>query len=214
MASNWLSFTLLIIATLVLGIYLQKMEKRWFIGSIALLCIASWVREATTTQQVHVIFAVALTVSLIGDMFMAKWLRLTGKRIIDGIIFFGIAHILYIYGIQLLHKTLSFSSFIIGVAVAVPIYLVVAFDRSKRVLTIGAFFYSLIIGVLFATILMATIQTRTVVTLVQLGGITLFMLSDGIIAFREFRKELPFAEHWIASTYFVAQVLLQFSIVV
>ena len=154
-----------------------------------------------------------MTLSIIGDAFMAKKLQLTGERIIDGILAFAAAHIAYIYAFK--QTTLDSYSlwYVVPSAIALlALYFLVLYNpQAKPELRIGSFVYTLVIIALFVTVLRFVLTDHVPINaiVVSLLGVSLFILSDSLIAFNEFKKELPHAEKFISFTYILAQILLQ-----
>lgn len=203
------------LAILVEAFHQFTLRKREFLAAVALLMLGAWtdiIVGPITTERLF--FAGAITISFIGDLAMAEILKVTGKRIIDGIIFFAGAHILYLGGVMTSTTIKWELTFPIAFAVAILGYWKTAHSPDKPVLTFGAAIYSLVISTLFAAIFTKAIFEPSEGSLLSLAGIVLFMGSDMMIAFREFRRNFPHSERWVSSWYILGQTFLLGSVFV
>ncbi len=202
------------IAIVLAAIHQFTLRKREFLAAVLVFVIGSWIAYGSNPEAHKLAFACGISFSFLGDLAMAKIVKMTGKRIIDGIIFFSIAHILYLWGIT----GVGVIKWDIAIPIAIMVggvgYWKVAYEPKKPVLSAGALFYSIIIGTLFASILAEAIFSPSAQTFMRLVGIILFMGSDMMIAFREFRKDFNQSERWISGTYVLGQLCLLGSIFV
>ncbi len=75
-------------------------------------------------------------------------------------------------------------------------------------LKIPVMIYALVITVMTLTALFRFGLTSTKSFVFIFGGAILFMISDSILAINKFREPLPYASHYIMSTYMLAQYLI------
>jgi uncharacterized membrane protein YhhN len=159
------------------------------------------------------LFLLAIFFSFIGDLLMAKVIRITKHRIIDGAMIFGIAHMIYIYSFyRLKNKGFEWWLIVIDLVLVVFLYYKIGYNSKLHpAILISNFLYALVlISLLFANIsFIITKNVPILVILTSLLGVILFLVSDGILAYNEFQKPIENAKDKIAVTYIFSQILLQ-----
>jgi len=194
-------------------------EKRDFILSIFAITLGSGYAMITMQFSVLTYFFIAILLSLIGDLLMAEWIKITEHRTVDGAIFFGLAHLTYIFAFYRLNVggfmlRQDWWMLVLGLTMIIVFFKLIA-DNNKlhTAIRVSNALYTIIIVTLFVMVLSFAITSRTPdpVKIISLGGIFLFMLSDSVLAYNEFQKPVAHAKEIIAITYIVAQVLLQLS---
>jgi len=216
--SNYdLSFAIFGGALVFLLIHLKTKEKRDFILSIFLVTLAVAIATFTTGLSIQFFFLAAIVLSLIGDLLMAQWISITEHRTIDGVMAFGVAHIIYIIAFSRLNvggmELVSvWPLILVSIIVGAGIFLKVGNNEKLHVaLRISNAIYALIISILlfFVLVFILTPTTTLLVGLTAGAGIVLFIISDSVLAYNEFQQPIPNAKEIIAITYIVAQILLQ-----
>ena len=204
--------TIMLLALPLEAIHLKTLDKRHFIATTIVLTVASWVNWINAKTQITLLFAFAMTMSLLGDLAMAKWIKLTKIRLIDGIIFFATAHLFYTFGA--LSIAIPDWRLLSGVVLLVGTigYMKVAYNPSKKMLSIGAAFYTVVIMTAFGVMILNAFDSPNVTSLLQALGMTLFVSSDMMIAYREFHRDFNQSERFISMNYILGQLLLQLSI--
>ncbi len=79
-----------------LFIRLKTNKKRDFIISVFMILIGSILGRIEYEFSVLNYFLIAILLSFFGDMLMAEYIKITNFRTIDGVMMFGLAHIMYI----------------------------------------------------------------------------------------------------------------------
>lgn len=204
------------ISLLFLGIRLKTGEKRYFLLAVLPILFASGYVSITESFSVLWIFFWAITFSFIGDLLMAQIIQLTQHRTVDGVMAFGIAHLIYIYGFYELNvgnfDNLDWWLILIGVLLAITLFYYLGYNEKFHIaVLVSNFIYSAIITTLFIFVLVFIMSPQlTAITVISaLVGVILFMVSDGVLAYNEFQQKIPNAKNIIAVTYVLAQILLQ-----
>jgi uncharacterized membrane protein YhhN len=149
---------------------------------------------------------------------MAKKIKLVESRIVNGTIGFGVAHIFYILAFYKLgSQTIELWELVVGIILLGSLYYFVIYSPElKKSLKIATFGYSIIIALLFVIILdfIGNSDIRLLSSVLAIFGIILFILSDSIIAYTEFKTQISHSKEIIAITYVISQILLQLTPVI
>ncbi|MHA1910712.1 MAG: lysoplasmalogenase family protein [Candidatus Kariarchaeaceae archaeon] len=190
-------------------------KKREFLISVFFILLASLISYFDDMSDIRLLFLLAICFSFIGDLFMAKIIKITKNRLINGIIGFGIAHIIYIIGfvkMQTVDQFIWWIPTLIVFLIIILFYLVGYNKDASKILMLAVFCYVIIMGMVFSSVIYLIFNpTPTLVIVFALVGVILFMISDSIISYNEFKQELPYASRIIPTTYILAQIFLQLS---
>ncbi len=187
--------------------------KRDFLISVFFILMGSLATYIITPSTITLLFMLAIIFSFIGDLLMAKVIRITKHRIIDGAMVFGIAHMIYIYSFFKLKNTgFEWWLIVIDLILVIVFYLKIGYNRKLHpAILISNFLYALVlVSLMFANI--SFILTKNVpflVGIVSFLGVLLFLASDGILAYNEFQAPIKNAKDKIAITYVFSQIFLQ-----
>jgi uncharacterized membrane protein YhhN len=201
----------------------DRMPTWTTIASSFVLVASGWLwllsNEQSSTRSISLLIALGMTLGFVGDLFMARWLRIGENRVLPGMIAFGLGHIAYIAALIRLGDTTNLNAtgprlgawlawLLIG---AVAWYFVVFRGQTPTTLHFVALPYALLLAstVGFATAL--ALQDRTFLP-VALGA-TLFLLSDLILAAQLFNGlRFPLIGDVIWLTYGPGQMLIVYGI--
>jgi len=173
-----------------------------------LLALAAWLSN-TPLAAAAPWFFFGMMFGFLGDLILADIIPLP-KRMISGIIAFGVGHVCYITGFSSVAAILGLSSPITGslfwvVYVLVSSFLWVVFINNptkSRTLNIGALIYAWLISVMAGAAGGLAIQDPRF-TLTAIGG-GLFLLSDLILGNRELRDNGWFMVHDVVWVLYIA----------
>lgn len=194
---------------LVAILHAASPRKTVFILNIIGVVAFSTIILLTIQTYVALLFFLGMVFSFVGDLFMAKWIRLTGKRLIDGIIGFSIAHLFYIIAIHQL-ITVNYLVFLAAILIfSMPMYFLIVHDPTQKLLSRTAFGYIVIISGVLISGISLVFSTMNIAGLVLITGIVLFVMSDSMIGVRQFRSNFPHSEVAISLTYTLGQLLIQ-----
>lgn len=206
-----LLFYLLAVGMLVTRVY--SGEKKHFLISILFVLFASISSYIINPSTIQLLFLIAIINSFIGDLLMAKIIRLTENRTVDGAIFFGVAHITYVVAFtKLKGSSIEWWIILLSLLFAIFLFYLIGYNKKlKSIILIVNFIYAILISFLMAAAISFVITPEVPITLVvvSLLGVAFFMLSDGILAYNEFKNPIKNAKTLIAVTYILAQILLQ-----
>ncbi|MCE7735041.1 MAG: hypothetical protein GPJ54_09200 [Candidatus Heimdallarchaeota archaeon] len=201
-----------------LGINLKTSNKDYFLLSVLLTIFGSITYHLIVISELkYILFLIALLFSFLGDLFMARKIKIVESRIINGTIGFGMAHILYIIVfLQFLDQGVRMWQILIGIFFLIIIYKFAVYTPSlAKVLLVGTLIYALILATLLMTISSFALENKfgIMTSTVALLGVVLFIISDSIIAYTEFKGTLKYSSQIISLTYIVSQILLQSTLI-
>ncbi|WP_416825881.1 lysoplasmalogenase [Ectobacillus polymachus] len=181
--------------------------------SFSLTGAALWLWFQNLSSSYKQWIAIGMTLSTIGDLFMAGMLPF-GNRLIGGMIAFAIAHCFYVTAF--LHAGFSWTGAIIGFVVYGSCLLFgwLFFIRNETqppLFTIGALVYGLWVGGMACFACALSFARQGVWWLPAIGG-ALFVVSDFIIGVTDIgQRKIKHAELWIWLTYVTAQMAIVYS---
>ncbi|MHA2501888.1 MAG: lysoplasmalogenase family protein [Candidatus Kariarchaeaceae archaeon] len=217
MTTHLVPMGLYVLSLLFLIVRLISGKKRDFIISVAFIVLGSLWQYFTLQASILLLFLLAIIFSFLGDLLMAQWIRITEHRTVDGVMAFGLAHIVY----ALAFNRLNFGWFslaqdwwyiVVGLALSIGLFQVIGNNQKLHTaVKIANLIYAVLIIGLFMIVLGFVLNPATpaLLKLVSLLGILSFMLSDGILAYNEFQKHVARSSEIVHSTYIIAQILLQ-----
>lgn len=202
-----------VLSLLILVYRLKTKEKNHFLISVIFIVMGSFIAYINFKNSVSLIFFLAILLSFIGDLLMARKIKFSENRTIDGAIVFGLAHITYIYAFSLL-KGSSFEIGLVlgGIIVSFVLYYFIGYEKELHDLyKIVNWVYALLITMTLVSVISFSITPQVPISaiIISLLGVILFMISDGVLAFNEFKKPIKNAKDIIAVTYIMAQIFLQ-----
>ncbi len=172
--------------------------------TISLIILVSYLGTNSTYRNTIIL---AMLFSLIGDIF----LTLDKSKFIYGLISFLIAHLIYIFAFK--HQ----------VSFGMPYYMFLPFtlygilmykflEKNLGKLKIAVIVYILTILIMGLTAINRYYIDANNFNLSLLIGALLFIISDSVIAINKFKGKFNSAEFIILSTYYLAQLLIAFSV--
>jgi uncharacterized membrane protein YhhN len=196
-----------IVALLIVGLciaYLLTLEVRPYALSylvkslpIFLLSLLVWFNTQTPRGRLT---ALGLVFSGIGDVILALDFQ---NLFVAGIISFTIAHLCYISaflrGIRLSRSSLTI---MLGLLLYAAIMGQALFPHLGN-MAIPVFFYLGIIILMAASAALGENNHKLLLT-----GAILFIISDSLIAVDQFVSPIPYSNHWVMISYYLAQILI------
>lgn len=206
-----LLFYLLAVGMLVFRVY--SGEKKHFLISVLLIIFGTTSAYVINPTTIQLLFLIAIINSFVGDLLMAKIIRLSENRTVDGAIFFGVAHITYIFAFtKLKGSSIEWWIILSSILFAIFLFYLIGYNKKlKSIILVVNFIYAILISLLMAAAISFVITPQVPITLIMLSllGVAFFMTSDGILAYNEFKNPIKNAKTLIAITYILAQILLQ-----
>jgi uncharacterized membrane protein YhhN len=148
---------------------------------------------------------------------MANKIKIFDNRLINGIIGFGLAHIVYIYAFyEIGDGQAELWQILFALIILIVLYYFVIYGPKQPLyLNFATLIYAIILSILLTMILRFafTENQEFVPQLISILGIILFMASDSLIAYSEFKRDIRYASQIIAITYIFSQILLQSTII-
>jgi heme/copper-type cytochrome/quinol oxidase subunit 4 len=203
----------------------------WFLSSsiaIAILAFVNYLdlhREKNKEWKTYAaIFLFAMICGTIGDFLMAGIIYITSEPLINGILLFGIGHVLYLIGLrnrsplliqkkensdtQIIRRNLTI--WILSIVVILLLFYLTVFNPTMLELSIGALGY----GIILVTVLAFSITKWTgnfpfSFRLAIILGFLLFLFSDWLIAYHYFTDSTFLSGPWVGITYVFGQLLIQ-----
>ncbi|MFX0108745.1 MAG: lysoplasmalogenase family protein [Candidatus Hodarchaeota archaeon] len=225
---------LVIIAILILETIATQLGQPWFLSASICLVILALVNFIDLRQQKNqqwekfaLLLFIAMIFGSLGDFFMAGVIFLTPDSLINGILFFGMGHFVYLLALRnksslLLNSDSENSGLILRnlivwlvvVALTLILFFTTIFNPSMLELSIGALGY----GIMLATALgfaLAKWQEEFPIgfRLFIFLGFLFFLFSDWLIAVHRFTDETFLSGPYVGITYIIGQLLIQLSVV-
>jgi uncharacterized membrane protein YhhN len=172
---------------------------------LAIWMVARRAQPAHKNSRFQAWLAVALTASLVGDVF----LMLPGNFFIPGLAAFLVAHLCYL---RLLRQGVSFlpsrPALLITLGFGLAMLAGLWSSLGDPVLQGAVSAYVLVIALMAAQALgRAKVLGDRAAQLTALGA-CVFLLSDALLAVNRFVQPLPLASFWVLGSYYVAQLLI------
>lgn len=144
-----------------------------------------------------------LALSLAGDVFL-----LFPTRFLAGLVAFLLAHLAYLAALL---PGAQLTPWVVLVApLGVLVYLRVAPHRGRLRLPVAL--YTAVILSVVAVAGLRTLAPGEAGAWLAAGGILLFAVSDTLLAYQRFRRELPWGHGWVLSSYYLGQGLIALSV--
>ncbi|MDX1599926.1 MAG: lysoplasmalogenase [Anaerolineales bacterium] len=172
-----------------------------------LILLVAVVAPAPQSTAYQVVVAIALMFSLFGDVF----LMLPQDRFLAGLVSFLLAHLAYLTAFT--GDTRGVMPVAIGLpilAIAIGAYAFLAPGLGRRRIPVLA--YALVISFMLWTAWGRALRFPEPRTFSAGIGASLFFVSDGLLAFHRFRAHQQWGQAAILSTYYLAQLLLAWSV--
>lgn len=202
---NYLSIGLITIALVLIIYHSYHPDKRLFLFSSLTLVVAGLSQLFISFTLLKLWFVLGISFSFLGDLMMARWLKVTRKKIIDGILFFSVAHLSYFFGVNSVFPVVFSPLYLVSlVLLTFLFFLLITYDPNKRLLSIASVIYILLITNLFLSVAIQ-LSSFTLPLILLFIGVTFFMISDGQIGWREFRGDFKNSEIYISFFYIVGQ---------
>ncbi|MCB9210557.1 MAG: lysoplasmalogenase [Ignavibacteriales bacterium] len=172
------------------------------------IIIFSILKTPNNSDNYKSLIIVGLFFSLLGDIF----LMLKKKDLfIQGLASFLAAHISYIFAVSIgIGFFINFLSLIIAVFFLILLFTIIISNSGKYKIPVTL--YGFVITFLLWQSLNRFSLLENVSALFLLLGIILFTISDFILAYNKFVKKIKFAQFYILPTYYLAQILITYSI--
>jgi uncharacterized membrane protein YhhN len=172
---------------------------------LAIWMVARRAQPAHKNSRFQAWLAVALTASLVGDVF----LMLPGNFFIPGLAAFLVAHLCYL---RLLRQGVSFlpsrPALLITLGFGLAMLAGLWSSLGDPALQGAVSAYVLVIAMMAAQALgRAKVLGDRAAQLTALGA-CVFLLSDALLAVNRFVQPLPLASFWVLGSYYVAQLLI------
>ncbi|MHC2834541.1 lysoplasmalogenase [Bacillus sp. F9_6S_D1_P_5] len=178
--------------------------------SFSLTASAIWIWLQDPSVEYSTWVALGMTLSTVGDLFMAGLIPI-GHRLIGGMITFALAHCFYVKAF--LQTGISWNGFWIGLLVY-GLFLIIGWfffirnEKQDKLFTIGALIYGLWVGGM-ACFAFALYYENTGIWWIPAFGGLLFVISDFIIGVTDIGgHKLKYEPLWIWFTYVAAQMCI------
>lgn len=178
--------------------------------SFSLTIGAIWIWLQDPSIAYHQWVAIGMTLSTLGDLFMAGLIPF-GHRLIGGMVAFAIAHCFYVTAF--LQTGISWNGFWIGL-LAYGLFLIIGWfffirnPNQDKLFTLGALIYGLWVGGMACFAFALYYANHGMWWVPALGGL-LFVISDFIIGVTDIGgRKVKYDPLWIWLTYVAAQMCI------
>jgi uncharacterized membrane protein YhhN len=208
-----LLWTTFVIATLDWLAAAKKWKPLRYISKPGtMIVLIAWLWLASGFQGRLIWFAIALFLSLIGDIFLIS----PQTQFIPGLISFLIAHLAYIIGLNDTLPPINLASLAVGIMVIfvnIQLYRRLADGMAKKGTTNLAkpvLFYTIIISLMLISALLTLVRPdrdwKNIHALLVSFGALSFTISDTLIAWDRFVYSLPNRDLIVMATYHLGQI--------
>ncbi len=211
---NIFQLILIILSITFLIIRIYSKQKRDFLISVLFVLLFSFYNFITVNSKFTILLFISMALSFLGDLAMANIIKITSHRSINGAIFFGLAHIMYITAFVNLFGAILPWVFLITFIIAIPIYYLIAYNPSlDKIIKLTNFVYVNLILSFFAVVLVYVVNSSpsNIFILLSILGTGLFLISDAVLSYDLFKKSVPYSKDIIAVSYVFAQLCIQFT---
>ncbi|MFN8439487.1 MAG: lysoplasmalogenase [Caldilineaceae bacterium] len=188
-------------------VYLLKPLTTWTILLVAVLANPDIAETGRASFYQSMIIG-GLVFSLAGDVF----LMLPQDRFIPGLFSFLVAHLLYIAAFTNLAGLHNRSGWLYWPFLLIALLMLAYLWRAVGKLRIYVIAYMLVISVMAWQGAEYWFESGTTASAVAAVGALLFLVSDSVLAIDRFRTKFATASIVVLSTYYVAQLLIAWSV--
>ncbi|MDF1538499.1 MAG: lysoplasmalogenase family protein [Candidatus Thorarchaeota archaeon] len=204
----------------------------WFLtGSIMIvaLSLVNFIEHRKNSQSDWTKYALLLFVAMIlcsiGDFLMAGVIYITPEPLINGVLLFGLGHVVYLFAMRsrsplLFSKTeegrrLKKNNLVIwfaSILVLLLLFFTTLYNPTMLVISIGLLGY----GILLMTVLAFTItkwfdDVPRIFPVLLIVGFCLFLFSDWLIGVHNLTEPSFLTGPWVGLTYIIGQILIHLS---
>lgn len=173
-----------------------------------IIIVAAVIKPNYFSIDFKLLIILGLCLSLIGDIFL---MFKQSDYFTKGLLAFLIAHLAYLAAI--VNEGSLLENWLILIPILIYISLLLKFilpNAGKKKLYV--FIYATVIGILLWQVASLTLVLKHQQIFILMAGISLFTISDSILAYNKFGKIVKNAQIKILSTYYIAQILIMLSI--
>lgn len=238
MSSKYLTSTIDFIRLLVVVVILSLLavfvitldSNPWFLSSSAVIVVLSLVNyidlKGGKWAKYSLFMFIGMICGFIGDLLMAGIIYITPIEILNGVILFGIGHVIYLIGLKerspLLLKsqpseggrlmTRNLLIWIVSIVLVLLLFFSTVFNPTYYVVSIGLLGY----GILLVTVLSFALtkwfdEFPLTFRAAIFTGFFLFIFSDWLIGVHHLTDSYFLSGPWVGITYIFAQLLIQLS---
>ena len=211
--------TILLVLTLILAVVYSI--SQWYDWKITgyitkpatLLALMAWSLVVSSWRGEMIWFGLALTFSLIGDVF----LMFSERYFMPGLVAFLIAHLAYLVGFNLHPVPMQAMNALPGFLIGVTAYFVmrsilngIRQHPQDKALRLPVIIYASIISLMLLSALLCLLNPfwkTSAAGLVTVGAL-FFFSSDTILAHNKFVRPMAHGSFWINCTYHIGQILI------
>ncbi len=204
-------------------------NQLYFLSSSMVLVVFAFLNAAyshlkkdQTWSRYSLRFFIAMTFGFIGDLMMGGILFLTPFTLINGIIFFGVGHALYVIGLRtkspLLYQSGSgpilrnIAVLLICIVSTIALFFGTVYNPYDFEMSMGALFYGALLASVLAFALTKSFEEFPLAFKVVLAlGFLLFLISDWVLGVRYFASSDFLSAYVVGITYLMGQLLIQLS---
>ena len=197
---------------------LHTFIKMLFSFSMIIVAFVFWETNNNENLKTYLMFIfLGMTFSAIGDMAMAKLIK-SKDRLMLGMTFFSLAHILYILSYIEITKIFQYEFggliliFIIGYIVILGVWKKFVYNNTRtKKFNFISLIYSILISTMMFLSLNLAIESKGEFIILTIGA-TIFMISDFIISLSEIKEiGLKNQSIWVWITYVIAQICIVYN---
>ncbi|TFH06542.1 MAG: hypothetical protein E4H14_10655 [Candidatus Thorarchaeota archaeon] len=236
MANKYLTSTIdyirflivIVILSLLVFFVITSDSNPWFLSSSAMIVILALINyidlKSGNWGKFSLLMLIAMICGFIGDLLMAGVFYITPITILNGVILFGIGHVVYLLGLRERSPLLLNSqetaagrliirnllTWIVCIVLVLLLFFFTVFNPTMLELSIGLLVY----GILLVTVLGFALtkwfdEFPITFRLMIVFGFFMFIFSDWLIGVHEMSDPTFLSGPWVGITYIFAQLPIQ-----
>ncbi len=236
MSSKYLTSTLDYIRLLVVIIILSLLavfvitsdSNPWFLSSSAVIVVLALINyidlKGGNWGKFSLLMFIAMICGFIGDLLMASIFFITPIAILNGVILFGIGHVIYLLGLKersplLLNPkaseggrliTRNLLIWIVSIVLVLLLFFFTVFNPTMFELSIGLLGYGILLVTVLGFALTKWFDNFPIAfKITMIFGFFMFIFSDWLIGVHELTDPTFLSGPWVGITYIFAQLPIQ-----
>jgi hypothetical protein len=220
----------MVVLTLLAIFVITGEERPWFLSSSGVIVILALVNyidfKSSTWGKFSLLMFIAMIFGFIGDLLMNSIFFITPVAIINGVLFFSLGHVFYLFALKdrspLLFNpkdseggrliTRNFLIWILCIVAVILLIFFTAFNPADMILSTGFFGYGILLVTVFAFSLAKWFDEYPIgFRLLVIFGFLMFIFSDWLIGVHEMTDENFLSGPWVGITYIFAQLPIHLS---
>jgi len=226
---DYIRLLVIIVILSLLAVFVITSDARpWFLSSSAMIVVLALINyidlRSGNWGKFSLLMFIAMICGFIGDLLMNGIFYITPIAILNGVILFGIGHVIYLLGLKersplLLNSkeseggriiTRNLLIWIVSMVLVLLLFIFTVFNPTMFELSIGLLGYGILLVTVFGFAFTKWFEDFPIafkITIIL--GFLLFIFSDWLIGVHELTDPAFLTGPWVGISYILAQLLIQ-----